>query len=66
MDTSLIVLQLVLSELGVEPTIENLDDRIRLQKAMYLSQEAGVRLGYRFSWYVRGPYSQALLATIIA
>lgn len=60
MDTRLIVLELVLKELDIEPTIDSLDDRIRLQKAIYLSQEAGVPLGYRFSWYVRGPYSPSL------
>ena len=46
--------------LDMETTIETLDDRIRLQKAIYLSQEAGVPLGYRFSWYVWGPYSPGL------
>ena len=60
MENRLIVLELVLKELDMEPTINSLDDRIRLQKAIYLSQEAGVPLGYRFSWYVRGPYSPGL------
>ena len=60
MSKRLIVLELVLTELGIEPTIETLEDRIQFQKAVYLSQEAGVPLGYRFSWYVRGPYSPSL------
>ena len=60
MNTRLIVLELVLRELGMEPVIDSLQDRIRLQKAIYLSQEAGVPLGYRFGWYVRGPYSKGL------
>ena len=60
MNTRLVALDLVLEELGIDSTIDSLDDRIRLQKAVYLSQEAGVQLGYRFSWYVRGPYSPAL------
>ena len=49
MDTRLIVLDLVLRELDIESTIERLDDRVRLQKAIYISQEVGVRLGYRFN-----------------
>ena len=60
MDTRLIVLELVLKALDVEPSIETLADRIRIQKAVYLSKMAGVPLGYRFSWYVRGPYSPGL------
>ena len=60
MDTRLIGLELVLHELGIEPNIDRLEDRVRLQKAIYLSQEAGVPLGYRFSWYVKGPYSPSL------
>ena len=60
METRLIALELVLRELDMDTTITTLDDRIRLQKAIYLSQKAGVPLGYRFSWYVRGPYSTRL------
>ena len=36
MDTRLVVLELVLRDLDMETTIETLDDRIRLQKAIYL------------------------------
>ena len=60
MDTRLVALDLVLRELGVKRNIDSLDNRVRLQKAIYISQEAGVHLGYRFSWYVRGPYSTSL------
>ena len=60
MENRLIALELVLNELGLDSKIDNLADRISLQKAVYLSQEAGVKLGYRFSWYVRGPYSTGL------
>src|SRR3712207_9330456 len=34
--------------------------RKRVQKAVYIGQLTGVDLGYRFSWYVKGPYSTAL------
>ncbi|MDQ3692301.1 MAG: hypothetical protein M3464_01560 [Chloroflexota bacterium] len=31
-----------------------------IQKAIYLAQLSGVDLGYRFGWYLKGPYSQDL------
>ena len=37
-----------------------MDDRKRVQKAVYLGQAAGVSLGYHFSWYLMGPYSTPL------
>ncbi len=40
---------------------DHLKDRIHLQKAIYLLQISGVRLGYGFSWYNYGPYSQELV-----
>lgn len=60
MEARLIALKLVLDELGVPPTIETIDDRKRVQKAVYLGQLAGVKLGYRFGWYLKGPYSPDL------
>ena len=56
----LVALELVLKALDIDSSIQDLSDRIRFQKAIYLSQEAGVRLGYGFGWYVRGPYSPSL------
>lgn len=56
----LIVLKLFLDELGVSDSITNVDDRKRVQKAVYLGQVAGADLGYRFSWYLMGPYSPGL------
>ncbi len=38
----------------------SLDDRVRLQKFVYLLQAHGVYLGYDFSWYTRGPYCSGL------
>ena len=54
------VLQLVLDQLQVGNDISTIDDRIAIQKVVCLTQEAGLPLGYSFSWYVRGPYSPAL------
>ena len=60
MDTRLVNLQLVLNELGVDPSIETLDKRVTFQKAIYLAQAAGIPLHYRYSWYRMGPYSRDL------
>ncbi len=60
MKTSLVALKLVLEELGVPAEIATLDDRKKVQKAVYLGQITGVELGYRFSWYILGPYSSEL------
>jgi uncharacterized protein YwgA len=60
MDSNLTVLKLFLEELGINPEIRNIDDRKKLQKAVYLGQQSGVDLGYRYGWYLMGPYSPAL------
>lgn len=62
MNTSpkLLVLKLFLDELGVSDDISTVGDRKRVQKAVYLGQVAGADLGYRFSWYLMGPYSPGL------
>ena len=38
------------------------NDRLRLQKFVYLLQAHDIYLGYDFSWYIRGPYC-TILAT---
>ncbi len=60
MDKRLIVLKLFMDELEVPSDIDTLDDRKRVQKAVYLGQLTGVDLSYRFGWYLMGPYSPAL------
>ena len=60
MENKLIALKVLLDQLGVPDSIETIDDRKRVQKAVYLGQLSGVDLGYRFGWYVFGPYSPAL------
>jgi uncharacterized protein YwgA len=60
MTPNLLALKLFLDELGVDSNIDTLDDRKRVQKAVYLGQVAGADLGYRFSWYIKGPYSPDL------
>lgn len=60
MDQRLVVLKLFLDALGIPDEIATLDDRKRVQKAVYLGQVAGIDLGYRFGWYLLGPYSPQL------
>lgn len=36
------------------------DDRIKLQKIVYLLQAKNINLGYNFEWYLYGPYSVGL------
>lgn len=40
--------------------LSNFDDRIKLQKMIYLIQAYVVNLGFSFSLYLRGPYSPSL------
>lgn len=60
MDAKLVVLKLFLDSLNIPSEIDSLDDRKRVQKAVYLGQLSGVDLGYRFGWYLKGPYSPSL------
>jgi hypothetical protein len=55
-----ILLQLILQKLGIEFKIDTKNDRIRLQKIVYLLQRCGVNLGYNYGWYIYGPYSREL------
>lgn len=60
MDRGQVALKLFLDELGIPVDIETIDDRKRVQKAVYLGQLSGVDLGYRFGWYIMGPYCPSL------
>jgi len=56
----LVWLWLTLEELGTSPEFETLNDRIELQKLVYLAQEATDASNYSFTPYIRGPYSPSL------
>lgn len=43
-------------------SLETINDRILLQKKIYLAQDIGLPLGYGYSWYIHGPYSTDLTA----
>jgi len=40
--------------------IDQFDDRLRLQKIVFLARKLGHDLGYSYNWYARGPYSPSL------
>jgi hypothetical protein len=60
MERRQIGLKLVMDQLGLPVQVESFDDRLVLQKAIYLAQAAGVKLGYYYRWYLRGPYCPAV------
>lgn len=60
MDRQQIALKLTIDGLGLHFNIDAFDDRLILQKAVYLAQAIGVNLGYYYQWYIHGPYSPTL------
>jgi len=60
MDGRLVVLVRAVEALGEDGDIASFENRKRFQKAVYLGQIAGIDLGYRYGWYVKGPYSTEL------
>lgn len=54
------LLHALLKALGLEANIDTMSDRKTIQKAVYLAQRKGADLGYRFGWYIKGPYSSSL------
>ena len=43
-------------------SLDNIDERILLQKKIFLAQDIGLPLGYGYNWYIHGPYSTDLTA----
>ena len=60
MEPRLAVLKAILDRFEVPARIRTIRDRKLVQKTLYLAQLPGVDLGYRFGWYLLGPYSPAL------
>jgi len=50
----------MLDALKVRADMSSFDERLRLQKIVYLLEELGLQTDWRFSWYLRGPYSPSL------
>ncbi len=62
-----ILLKLVLERIGFQDIkIDNFIERKILQKKIYLLQLTGIDLGYRYNWYLYGPYSPALASDTFA
>jgi len=40
--------------------IKTFDDRKKLRKTVYFIQKLGLNMGYKFGWYIHGPYSSDL------
>lgn len=64
MNPSRMLLKLVLDAIGQQLDLSSFDDRLRLQKAVYLTQLTGLDMAYRFGWYLHGPYSKELTADL--
>lgn len=57
MKERLILLYKILQEMGLSPDPSSFQNRIMMQKAVYLAQAVlGRDFGYRYSWYLHGPY----------
>lgn len=46
--------------MDVHPDMSTFSGRKQLQKLVYLFEAFGIDLGFRFSWYVHGPYDSSL------
>lgn len=55
----------VLRRLNASSSMAAFDDRLRVQKVVYLLQRFGLRTKWGFSWYLRGPYSPGLTHAIM-
>jgi len=60
MDRQQIGVKLTADGLRLPFLIKTFEDRLIMQKAVYLAQTAGVNLGYYYHWYLHGPYSPSL------
>ena len=60
MERQAIDLGLILKHFDIDFSMDTFDDRLKLQKFIYLLQAFDIYLGYDFSWYLRGPYCSSL------
>lgn len=47
-------------EIGFRPAVDEFEDRLRVQKMVYLLQLRGVKLGFDYGLHIRGPYCRNL------
>ncbi len=62
MDRQQVLLAKTLEAAKVPLSVKSFNERLILQKSVYLLQAAGIHMGYRFRWYIRGPYSPDMTA----
>ena len=63
MDNIDIAKGLILKNLNIKSK-NSLDNRVIIQKKIYLLQEQEVDLGYEYNWYLKGPYSPTLTSYV--
>jgi len=66
MDRQQIRLKLAIDHLGLSLKMDDFDNRLILQKAVYLAQAKQVHLGYYYQWYLYGPYCPSLTKDLYA
>ena len=66
MDRQQIGVKLALNGLERPLKVDEFDDRLILQKAIYLAQAKGIHLGYYYKWYLHGPYCSSLTKDLYA
>jgi uncharacterized protein YwgA len=67
MNPARIGLKLVLDQAGISDiSLETFSQRFNIQKRVFLVQVMGCDLGYRFGWYIHGPYCRELTADVFS
>lgn len=59
-DSKVIKLSALFSDLDKQILMNEFEDKLIVQKIVYLAQESGIDLGYDFEWYLRGPYCKEI------
>jgi hypothetical protein len=63
MNPARVELKLVLDEAEINQVrLDTFSQRFNIQKRVYLIQLMGCDLGYRYGWYIKGPYCRELTA----
>ncbi len=58
-----VVLASILKQIYQPFDLASFENRLKLQKIIYLLQASGINLGFQFSLYINGPYSPDLTRT---
>jgi uncharacterized protein YwgA len=66
MNREQVALGLTLKAAEIPISVDSFHERLTVQKAVYLLEQAGLDLGYPFNWYIRGPYSSPLAGDLYA